>query len=129
MVRPLRSGGDVFTAEWNFAADGAAEEVTVSVQQSLVFWSSCTKLEEFRLNPYGGPSTWVKFHPSIWVKTLNGIDASQHPLEEFSRAQLVFDAWRKFYRRNYHNSYLSPIRNFRLPMVAMPRKGLPHFAA
>jgi hypothetical protein len=55
------------------------------------FWFSGAKLQKFRLNPNVARSLRVKLDMSVFVETANGIDSSEHTLEKFLGAQLVFD--------------------------------------
>jgi dodecin len=76
------------------------------------FWFSGAKLQKFRLNPNVARSLRVKLDMSVFVKTSNGIDSSEHTLEKFLGAQLVFDTrWKSdFWKPN--NSHLFPKPKF-----------------
>jgi len=76
------------------------------------FWFSCAQLEEFWLNPNCAQSFRRKFNVSVFVKTSNGVDLSQHALEKFLGAQFVPDARCKGYFRNPNNSDLIPKPEF-----------------
>ena len=75
---------------------------------SSSFWFSCSQLEKFRLNPNRVQSFRRKFNVSVFVKTSNSVDFSEHTLEKPLGAQLVFDALCEGHFRNPDNPDLIP---------------------